>query len=123
MPFEPDRDPEMIHEAMLFLASSMGWDEHLAQADLLKCWDEIVGEDVAEHARPLRFNGGVLEVQADSSAWATQLRLMRKMLLSSVVERFPGSGVSEIVVRAPGSPSWNHGPRSVSGRGPRDTYG
>jgi predicted nucleic acid-binding Zn ribbon protein len=44
-------------------------------------------------------------------------------LLNSVVERFPGAGIVDITVKAPGAPSWKHGPRSVPGRGPRDTYG
>lgn len=123
MPFAADRDPEQLRVAMVNLASSMGWSEKLAEAELFGSWSQIVGKDVAEHAYPLRVVDGVLEIQADSSAWATQLRLMRKILLNSIVDKFPESGISQIMVRAPGAPSWKHGSRSVSGSGPRDTYG
>lgn len=123
VPFSADRDPEQLSVAMFDLTSSMGWGDKLAEADLFNNWAQTVGKDVSDHAYPLRLDNGVLEVQADSSAWATQLRLMRKILLHSVVDRFPESGVSEIVVRAPGAPSWKHGSRSVPGNGPRDTYG
>ena len=48
---------------------------------------------------------------------------MKKNLREALQERFPQAGVSDIVVKAPGAPSWKHGSRSVPGRGPRDTYG
>jgi predicted nucleic acid-binding Zn ribbon protein len=122
-PFGALRDPGSMADAFDELSTSMGWAPSLARAELAEHWADIVGDDVAGHAIPLGFNEGVLELQCDSSAWATQLRLMKRTLLASVVERFPDAGVSEIVIKAPGAPSWKHGSRSVPGRGPRDTYG
>ena len=122
-PFGQYRDPGSMAEAFDELTSSMGWAPSLARADLAENWADIVGDDVAAHAHPVAFGDGVLEVQCDSSAWATQLRLMKKTLLHALVERFPQAGVSEILLKAPGAPSWKHGSRSVPGRGPRDTYG
>ena len=86
-------------------------------------WPDIVGPDVAGHAIPVGVSDGVMEIQCDSSAWATQLRLMRSTLLDSLTHKFPHAGVTELSIKAPGAPSWKHGRRSVPGRGPRDTYG
>lgn len=122
-PFGSLRDPGSMADAFDELSTSMGWAPSLARAELTEHWADIVGDDVAGHAVPVGFSEGALEVQCDSSAWATQLRLMKKTLLAAVVERFPDAGVSEIVIKAPGAPSWKHGSRSVPGRGPRDTYG
>jgi hypothetical protein len=36
-------------------------------------WREIVGPDVAAHARPSSLRDGVLRVRADSPAWATEI--------------------------------------------------
>ena len=36
---------------------------------------------------------------------------------------FPAANVVQLRFLGPNTPSWNHGPRSVKGRGPRDTYG
>jgi predicted nucleic acid-binding Zn ribbon protein len=121
--FGPGRDPGSVADAFDTLSESMGWGAHLAQADLLEQWADIVGDDIASHATPLGIEAGVLEVGCGSSAWATQLRLMKRTLLGSLLERFPGAGIVDITVKAPGAPSWKHGPRSVPGRGPRDTYG
>ena len=122
-PFGKFRDPGSMADALDELASTMGWAPSLARAELIEHWPDIVGDDVAAHATPSSFYEGTLEVTCDSSAWATQLRLMKKNLREALQERFPHAGVSDIVVKAPGAPSWKHGSRSVPGRGPRDTYG
>jgi hypothetical protein len=36
-------------------------------------WKEIVGPDVAAHARPSSLRDGILRVKADSPAWATEI--------------------------------------------------
>jgi predicted nucleic acid-binding Zn ribbon protein len=110
-------------DALEELAHTMGWAPSLARAELAEHWADIVGDDVAAHATPTGFQEGSLEIACDSSAWATQLRLMKKTLLEALQERFPEAGVSDIAIKAPGAPSWKHGSRSVPGRGPRDTYG
>jgi predicted nucleic acid-binding Zn ribbon protein len=122
-PFDGGRDPGSMAVAFSELTDVMGWGPSLARADLIEQWADIVGDDVAAHAEPTGFQDGVVEVRCDSSAWATQLRLMKKKLLSAVQEMFPDAGVSDIQVKAPGAPSWKHGSRSVPGRGARDTYG
>jgi len=121
--FGEGRDPGSMAQAFDQLSTSMGWSIHLARADLMEQWPALVGPDVAQHATPVASENGVLDIECDSSAWATQLRLMRADLLRSLLEKFPQADITELSIRAPGAPSWKHGRRSVPGRGPRDTYG
>ena len=107
---------------MQSLSSEMGWTTSMAQASLVIDWPTIVGESIAEHADVQSVDQGVLTVVCDSSAWATQLRLMRHELLVRLSEQVPEAAIESIDVKAPGAPSWRKGPRSVPGRGPRDTY-
>ena len=44
-------------------------------------WTEIVGADLAAHTRPDGFADGELAVTADSTAWATQVRLLAPQLV------------------------------------------
>jgi predicted nucleic acid-binding Zn ribbon protein len=37
-------------------------------------WDELVGAEVAEHAKPVAIERGVLSVVVDNPAWAGHLR-------------------------------------------------
>ena len=70
---------------------------------------------------------GELTVVAESTAWATQLRMMAPTILAKLHGGLGGGVGGDVVTRlrvvGPTAPSWKKGPRSVRGRGPRDTYG
>ena len=39
-------------------------------------WDDVVGEAIAAHVQPVRLADGVLVVEVDEPAWATQFRFL-----------------------------------------------
>jgi predicted nucleic acid-binding Zn ribbon protein len=39
-------------------------------------WDELVGPQIAQHARPIRLDAKVLVIEVDDPAWATQIHLL-----------------------------------------------
>lgn len=124
LPFGPHRDPVTTADAMSQLLADYGWQTPLAQASVLDSWTELVGDQTARHTTPLFVDdAGVLQVQCDSTAWATQLRSIRGTILGTINQRYPGANINDIKFLNPGAPSWRHGYRSVPGRGPRDTYG
>ena len=86
-------------------------------------WTQLVGPEVAEHAQPVALRDGELTVQANSTAWATQLRLLQRHLIARITAGVGSGVVTKLRVQAPAAPSWHRGPRHVRGRGPRDTYG
>ena len=122
-PFTPGRDPKGVGDVLAAMTREAGWDSHLAQEDVVRAWSDVAGVDTAGHTRPVAFQEGTLTVQADSTAWAKQLQLMRAHILSEIVTRFPDAGVVGIRFIGPDVPSWKWGPRAIPGRGPRDTYG
>jgi predicted nucleic acid-binding Zn ribbon protein len=121
----PDaRDPQGVDTAIARLIAERGWSQTVAVGGVLGRWDAVVGADVAAHCTPLNFADGVLTVTADSSAWATQVRLLAPTLLRLLADEVGEGTVTRMVVRGPSSPSWKHGPRVAPGsKGPRDTYG
>lgn len=123
VPFGEGRDPHGLGAIIDGLTNRMGWDSPLAQSELLDSWAEIAGEETAEHSTPTAIEEGVLTVRCDSTAWATQLRLMRSQITTQIAIRYPGAGVTSVRFEGPNAPSWKRGPRSIPGRGPRDTYG
>ncbi|WP_223881117.1 DUF721 domain-containing protein [Nesterenkonia ebinurensis] len=118
------RDPKPLSETLKTLVRSRGWTAPVAVGSVISRWEQLVGSSIAEHCRPERFEDGVVTVICDSTAWATNLKLM-KIKLMEVFERELGKGiVTEIDIRGPAAPSWKRGRYSVrGGRGPRDTYG
>ncbi|NHC47402.1 DUF721 domain-containing protein [Motilibacter sp. K478] len=122
-PGPDDRDPQPVGSAVRRLLAERGWEVEAAVSGLLGRWPELVGPEVAAHATPERFDDGVLVVRADSTAWATQLRLLVPALRARIDAEL-GRGVCRAIsVQGPAAPSWRRGPLSVRGRGPRDTYG
>lgn len=106
------------------MVSERGWEVDVAAGAVLGRWTEIVGVEVAAHTAAVSFEDGVLTVRCDSTAWATQLRLLESMLMQRIAEDVGPGVVVALRIVGPSAPSWKHGPRRVAGgRGPRDTYG
>ncbi len=123
VPFAAGRDPIGLGNVMDTLSSTMGWTSPLARSDLIASWSQIVGDETAAHSTPAGIEEGVLTVSCDSTAWATQLRLMRSQVATTIAVRFPDANIESVRFVGPNAPSWKRGPRSIPGRGPRDTYG
>lgn len=118
-----DRDPQLVGREVERLVAGRGWSNEVQVGGVVGRWSMIVGEQVAANVQVVAFEGTVLTVQARTSAWATQMRLLTATVLGRIEEGVGEGLVTEIVVKGPGSPSWRKGPLSSKGRGPRDTYG
>ncbi|MBU2669972.1 DUF721 domain-containing protein [Actinoplanes bogorensis] len=120
----PDpRDPQLFGDMLGRLVKARGWEKPKAEAMVFGAWERVVGPDIAQHSRPVKLDAGVLTVEAESTAWATQLRLLAAKLLRNIASEVGHNVVTKLNIHGPAAPSWNKGPRRVQGRGPRDTYG
>lgn len=119
-----DRDPQLLDTTIGRLISEQGWDTDVRVHGVFSRWEHLVGRDVALHCTPESYADGRLAVRTDSTAWATQMRLLAPTVVRRLNEELGDGTVLVIDVRGPAGPSWRKGPRSVrDGRGPRDTYG
>ena len=122
-PGTDDRDPQPLGRLTSRLVTDRGWGEQVAGGAVFGRWARLVGEEIAEHAMPVTLRDGELTVQASSTAWATQLRLLQRQLLGRITAGVGSGVVTRLRVQGPATPTWKHGSRAVRGRGPRDTYG
>lgn len=119
-----DRDPQLLDNTIGRLIAEQGWGTDVRVHGVFSRWDHLVGREVALHCRPESFADGKLVVRTDSTAWATQMRLLAPTVVRRLNEELGHGTVTVIDVLGPHGPSWRKGPRSVrDGRGPRDTYG
>jgi predicted nucleic acid-binding Zn ribbon protein len=86
-------------------------------------WEEIVGRDLAAHTRPDHFADGELAVTADSTAWATQVRLLAPALVARLNTELGDGTVRRVKVRGPAPPRQRGAWRVPGSKGPGDTYG
>jgi predicted nucleic acid-binding Zn ribbon protein len=61
-------------------------------------WNDAVGEAVAAHVQPVRLDNGVLTVEADEPAWATQVKFLTGTITTRLAE-VAGVHVERIEVR------------------------
>jgi predicted nucleic acid-binding Zn ribbon protein len=117
-------DPQRVGDVMSGYVDEQGWDRPITQARVFTDWERLVGPDIAAHCTPTALVDGELRVAAESTAWATQLRLLSSKLTARLVAELGSDVITKLVVSGPVAPSWKHGGFSVRGaRGPRDTYG
>lgn len=122
-PYSKGRDPRPLGSILETIAQDMGWTVQLEQALVMQEWPDLVGPDIAEHTEVQSIQGSILHVQCDSTAWATELRRLRKEISTKLTRHYPDAGITDITFHGPHAPSWRHGYRRIQGRGPRDTYG
>ncbi|NYE95933.1 putative nucleic acid-binding Zn ribbon protein [Psychromicrobium silvestre] len=117
------RDPQGLGGILERLVAERGWSSPVAVGSVMVQWNNLVGPEIAAHCQPESFEGTVLQVRCDSTSWATQLRLLSSSLLARFDADLGAGVVTKIQVLAPTAPNWRKGGRTVTGRGPRDTYG
>ncbi|MGE0214876.1 DUF721 family protein [Mycolicibacterium sp.] len=120
----PDsRDPQLLGALTNEVARTRGWSARVAEGAVFGRWRAVVGDQIAAHASPTGLHDGVLTVSAESTAWATQLRMVQAQLLAKIAAAVGDGVVTSLKIVGPVGPTWRKGPYSVPGRGPRDTYG
>ncbi|MEH0111282.1 DciA family protein [Tersicoccus sp. MR15.9] len=117
------RDPLNLGSVVDRMVKDRGWSTPVSVGSVIGRWPQIVGPDIAAHCHPDAFRETTLHVVCDSTAWATQVRLLVPTLLARFDAEIGPGILTAIKVSGPTAPSWQKGPRTVRGRGPRDTYG
>lgn len=102
---------------------SRGWGRDIAAGWVTSHWEELVGPKIAQHTRVEMIKDKKLFITCDSTAWATNLRMMQRQILQVIAEKVGPDIIAELRIYGPKAPSWRKGPLHVKGRGPRDTYG
>jgi predicted nucleic acid-binding Zn ribbon protein len=120
----PDgRDPQSLGSAVGDVAKKQGWSSRVAEGVVFGQWPSVVGHHIADHSTPTALRDGVLSVSAESTAWATQLRIIQNQVLAKIAAKVGDGVVTSLRITGPVAPSWRKGRLHIAGRGPRDTYG
>lgn len=119
------RDPVTLGAAVDNLIEVNRWGKHAELATVMASWSDIIGSEFAEHVRPVGFDAdqAVLILQADSTAWATQTRILSVEILKKIDETVGSGVVASLEIKGPEPVRKPGGKFRVKGRGPRDTYG
>ena len=90
------RDPKMAGELVDELLAAEGWQGQASQGAVIANWRQIVGLRGAEHCQIVSLEYVKLIVKADSSTWATEIKLLSPQL-QGAIDRAVGPGVVNVV--------------------------
>lgn len=103
LPPEPGTStPRPLDASLARLAASLGAPSPAVLSAVFSRWPDIVGAELAAHAKPLSLRGGVLVLGVDQPAWASQLGYLKTGLLSRIVETTGSTEVTDIRMKVTG---------------------
>jgi predicted nucleic acid-binding Zn ribbon protein len=117
------RDPAKFGDVLARLIKARGWQQPAAEGTVFGAWEKVVGPEISARCRPVKLENRELTVEAESTAWATQLRALAPTIIKRIAAEVGNNVVVRVRIHGPAAPSWSKGPRRVKGSGPGDTYG
>ena len=115
-------EPKAVADLINELVNERDWQSGLSEGEIFIKWREIVGDEIANRCEPIEIKNQKLVIKCSSTAWATQLNLVKTQVLQSIQKITPS--INDLEILGPNAPSWRKGLRSIQGsKGPRDTYG
>jgi predicted nucleic acid-binding Zn ribbon protein len=103
----PMKKAEQISSLLKQMLDQPGIGEQITRHQAWLVWDQLVGEQIAARARPLRLRKGVLEVQVDHPVWMQQLQMLKPKILDKINTKIPNSGITDIYLRKTNNPNTN----------------
>lgn len=98
----PDRDgpaPASLANVLPAVVEGLG----VPSVDLLvmvhERWADVVGEEVAAHAKPIGLDGATLKIAAESPAWASHLRWSESEIITRLAALLGRDEVDAVSVR------------------------
>jgi len=80
------------------LLQQYGLTERLKEFDAVNCWAEVVGEQVANHAKAKDVRDGALVVEVSSSAWRNQLFYLKAELIEQINKKIGKKIIHDIML-------------------------
>ena len=98
-----DETPTPIGAALDQVLRRLGTPGVAASTTIFAAWDDLVGEEVAAHVRPVSLDAGCLLVAVDAPAWATKVRFGQSDLLRRCAEALGDGVVTRLDIRVRGA--------------------
>ena len=80
------RDPVSISNSLDGVVRSLRGPDRSTVSGVFGKWDDAVGPQVAAHVRPVKLDEGVLVVEVDDPAWATQVKFLSGVVIERLAE-------------------------------------
>lgn len=94
-----DAEPVPVGQALDRLVTRLAGDDQQALGAVFLRWEQLVGPALARHVHPQSFRDKVLVVEADSAAWAGELKRLVDGLLEHLREELGEAAPRRVEIR------------------------
>ncbi len=106
----PSDEPTAISHSLDAVMRSLKGPGRLQVSGVFGRWEELVGPQIAQHAKPIRLDAKVLVIEVDDPAWATQIQLL-SLGLRERLSKEVGAQVDSLEIRVARRNQAGHRPR------------
>ncbi len=85
-----------IAEVLCEATAERGIDREMKRYAIWQRWNNLVGTEVAAHARPARWQGTTLVIRAEHPAWIQELGFLKRRMLANIKEHMPTLTITDI---------------------------
>ncbi|HDK27057.1 MAG TPA: DUF721 domain-containing protein [Candidatus Atribacteria bacterium] len=78
------RDIASFREALEDFFKEKRWDKKIKGYQVINCWEEVVGEEIAQNTQPIKIQDQILFLRVKSSVWANELNLRRGEIINKI---------------------------------------
>lgn len=75
------------------------WDKRLKGYQAINYWEEVVGEEIAQHSQPIKIQDQTLFLRVKSNVWANELNLRKGELIQKINLKTGEEIISDILFK------------------------
>ncbi|KJR99547.1 MAG: hypothetical protein VR65_16370 [Desulfobulbaceae bacterium BRH_c16a] len=83
-----------------------GWEKQIDLHSIFPNWRKLVGDEICEHAQPLKIERGVLWIEVENSSWLQQFQYEKLDLLDNLNRFLKLSTLNDIKMVLPKGETW-----------------
>ncbi len=99
--FESDLDPKTesrLGDELNRLLHSLGSPNLDAVSGVFGLWNDLVGDQVAQHVTPIKLDRGRLLIEVDDPAWSTHMKFLERDICTQL-SHHTGTTISGVDIR------------------------
>ncbi len=85
-----------LKEALADFLKERGWDKKIEGYQIIDHWEEVVGEELAQHAQPIKIEEQTLFLRVKSSVWANELNLRKGEIIEKINLKIKEPTISDL---------------------------
>ena len=78
------KNPPSMREVLEGFLKRTGMNRRIQEQKILNCWEQAVGEGVAEKTQPVSVKNRVLRVKVVNSVWMQELQFMKELIMEKL---------------------------------------